>query len=330
METSQDYPVDNRGDHNRSREETQSGRNVKQSNSLPKADEEVTSAPCSTPTVSSTQPQKRMRKAAPIPNASLSKENISSASKEESLWRNRSLEQQVLFAGTIVAQALYDGPWPSPGTDTNSGISERTRHKVHMSMIGASLRKFCQDTVLKTMSDVIRNNESTVNRTEASLDQRPFLGTLLMIRELLAQNYLTIFGANGIRCPDKVDPGVATFASRVVATSVILFALQQQLTTTMSTNVFLDTANEYDESRESFTGLLSSYMDKKGDQSSELTNMQGDSFALHAGKHPLVANHMMARSTKRRKDNNEYGSDTLRIPEPNAVHITILRPTYCE
>lgn len=291
--------------------------------------EKVATAPYRTLGLPLAQSKKRESKTDAMRNTSLPDE-VGSAPPGS--WLNRSLEEQVLFAGTIVAQTLYDGPWPSPVMEETADDLEKdstddmTRHKAHMSMIGASLRKFCQDTILKTMSSAM--NSHSVRKKGASLDERPFLGTLLMIREVLAQNYFTIFGSNGIRREEKGeinDTGLVAFASRAMATSVILCAIQEHPRTETLTNVFLDKANAYDESRGSFTDLLSPYIDDK--EESEVANIQDDSFALNACKHPLVANQRSRTTAKRRKDNE---SSVLCLPEPNAVHITILRPTCCE
>jgi hypothetical protein len=187
-----------------------------------------------------------------------------------------------------------------------------------MSMIGESLRKFCQDIVLKTMSGAV--NRKFITRMETGFDERPFIGTLLMLREVLSQNHYKIFGSNGNHRQDKnqmVEAGSATFAAQVLATSVILYALRQQLGSDTLVSMFLESANEYDENRGSFTGLLSPYIHKR-ETESQATNLRDASFALHASKHSLVASG--ATLTKRRKDNE---ANAPSLPEPNAVHMTL-------
>jgi hypothetical protein len=66
--------------------------------------------------------------------------------------------QEVISAAPLVARALHAGPWPSPYRSLNPAIAEQQQqldyqaHLTHMSMVGASIEKFANDTMMEELA----------------------------------------------------------------------------------------------------------------------------------------------------------------------------------
>jgi hypothetical protein len=76
------------------------------------------------PSSSLLQPQKKFNEIA-IRNVASSLDEMENASFESG-HMSPTLEQQVLLAGSIIAHALRDGPWPSPVLSATINDAEKT------------------------------------------------------------------------------------------------------------------------------------------------------------------------------------------------------------
>jgi len=145
---------------------------------------------------------------------------------------------QVLNAASLVINALHDGPWPSPVRRLDpTQVADRTdeedtAHRRHLSMASASIQQFARDVIVPAM---------LAEEGDPRKNSHVFLGTLLILREIMTQNALTIFGESALLTGNENDfiPGAeevlqyhgfeedsGVFSAQVLATSVILTGLE--------------------------------------------------------------------------------------------------------
>jgi hypothetical protein len=183
----------------------------------------------------------------------------------------QNIQEQVICAGTLVAQALYGGPWPSPPPE--DGGSRSAHHQSHMSMVGASVQQFCRDTALPSML------QAALDQPDVKLPfgKSPLVGTCIMLREVLVQNSKAIFGLPNI--PEK-----HAFGARVLATAVVLQALDHDAV--MTRRKFLEAIRAYDAGDASFGNHLVYDLDP--------TDPAQESFQRHARRHPMRGRNRLA------------------------------------
>jgi hypothetical protein len=118
--------------------------------------------------------------------------------------------QEVISAATLMARALHAGPWPSPYRSFDPAIAEQQQsdyqaHSTHMSMVGASIEKFANDIIIPAMMEDLAHTTPAAHETNDNL--RVFLGTLVMLREVLIQNAGSIFGGSAMLTGQEADFG---------------------------------------------------------------------------------------------------------------------------
>lgn len=150
-----------------------------------------------------------------------------------------SKRQQVVHAATLVSRALHAGPWPSPHRSLDpTEYAMRTvmgykRHTRHMSMVGASVEKFALDIILPS---VMQELSQTPPRSTASYsvddddddaketvgdDIRVFIGTLILLREVLILNATSIFGPSAALTGDEADFGTTLLGAKDDTTTAV-------------------------------------------------------------------------------------------------------------
>jgi hypothetical protein len=260
--------------------------------------------------------------------------------------------RQVRMAADCVQQALYAGPWPSPvdvNDENGNGCGDipkeaqeekcgkySTGVSAHFSMVGASLQQYSLDVILPAILQAQLDSVVPSVSSTAGLS-RPFLGTMLLLREVLIQNSESIFGDKAImevhgNETDETVVDALVFGSRVLVTAVMLCALQQHLdymfrdsmlpdAYSVEVDKFLALMQDYDSGGLLFSKVIQSVdnmnavlavLPRTADPVDHAAAWKS-SFFRHLKRHPLY----------RHAITSDIGD--IDIPETNAVHITILQ-----
>jgi hypothetical protein len=198
-----------------------------------------------------------------------------------------------------------------------------------MSVVAASIQQFAYDVILRSMELEI---------PEKSNESKAFLGTMLILREVLTQNGEGIFGsvaslvpdddANDDSYGDEVNQEAKILSHQVLATSVILAGLeafQGPWSEKLSTD-FLCMIDGYDNDSDEVAEYMVAV-----DQSTAVILSGGREMSaeerlawqlstnLHRDDHPVV-------KRKREIENAEtsWKARKIEVALPNACHISIL------
>jgi hypothetical protein len=251
------------------------------------------------------------------------------------------LKTQVMSAASTVARSLNLGPWPSPflsldaaGAVENKSanstkLSASSLHSQHMSVVAASIQQFAYDVILRSMELEIPDKAN---------ESKAFLGTMLILREVLTQNGEGIFGsvASLVEDDDSKDGSYGDetnqeakiLSHQVLATSVILAGLeafQGPWSEKLSTD-FLCMIDGYDNDSDEVAEYMVAV-----DQSTAVTLSGGREMSveerlawqlstnLHRDDHPVI-------KRKREIENAEtsWKARKIEVALPNACHISIL------
>lgn len=178
-----------------------------------------------------------------------------------------------MVAAQITSRALLLGNWPTPYDNLQQSAT-------HMSIVGASLEKFTNDIV-------------NLNMQVSKL--RTFLGTLLLLREVLILNAGSIFGA-----PTNDYGSIQVLATAVILSALSDFSGNDPMLEEQFYSLFLDTVQEYDTGSDAFALPRLSPQ-----QSSAESRAWQATWNHHCDRHPL-SNPIHNR------------------PFPTAVHVSIL------
>jgi hypothetical protein len=174
--------------------------------------------------------------------------------------------QEILSAVALVSRTLMSGSYPSPykasfnersDEESSLGIMDSTvsttLHVTHMSAVCASLEKFTNDIIIPSFVGELHSTlvpesidteesigvdigatehrTSDANETSTRPDTvlRAFFGTLLLLREVLVQNFDTVFGpyaASGIpikeQIASKTESEIDQLSKQIFVTAIIL------------------------------------------------------------------------------------------------------------
>jgi hypothetical protein len=256
---------------------------------------------------------------------------------------------QITAAVDLVIDSLTTGPWPSPprcvdpasvsrrALDMKRAEMELDLHEQHLSMVSVSLHQFATDVIAPAMI------AGGVTKDD---DLRVFLGTLLILREVLTTNARAIFGASAIVSGSEPDfshrfkktntnlgrrEEFALFGARILATSVILAGLDgldDEDSESLAAE-FLRRAKMYDNGDEEFSdnliridGSNRAYLPNGSPLPPEERIAWQVSFNYHYDMHPVVVNKRKRENTADRTRRNRRKPPQL--PKPNALHISIL------
>jgi hypothetical protein len=186
--------------------------------------------------------------------------------KKEVLYRPLSVNdlvtkrQEILSAVALVTRTLMSGSYPSPyktsevTTKLADDSASTTLHMTHMSAVCASLEKFTNDIIIPSFvgelhstlvpesidaevsigseTGASENRSTGVNDTSNLHDNvlRAFFGTLLLLREVLVQNFDNVFGpyaASGLPIGDQIalsknDVEIDNLSKQIFVTAIIL------------------------------------------------------------------------------------------------------------
>jgi hypothetical protein len=250
------------------------------------------------------------------------------------------LKTQVMSAASTVARSLNIGPWPSPflslepAAESSENNSSSVLHSQHMGVVAASIQQFAHDVVLRSME---------IEVPDKANESKAFLGTMLILREVLTQNGEGIFGSLGpLLVADSTDSSLGheqdqettVLSYQVLATSVILAGLdafQGPWSEKLATD-FLCMVDGYDNDSDEVAEYMIAV-----DQDTAVTLSSGREMCpeerlawqlstnLHRDDHPVIQ--------RKRGIENADGSWKARkieIAKPNACHISILEEGWRE
>jgi hypothetical protein len=262
---------------------------------------------------------------------------LSSPRRDQAPVFPTTLKTQVMSAASTVARSLNLGPWPSPHQSLDIGgtieksvtkPSAASLHSQHMSVVAASIQQFAYDVILRSMELEIPDKAN---------ESKAFLGTMLILREVLTQNGEGIFGSVASLVEDDSEDGswgdevnqeAKILSHQVLATSVILAGLeafQGPWSEKLSTD-FLCMIDGYDNDSDE----VAEYM-VPVEQSTAVTLSGGREMSieerlawqlstnLHRDDHPVI-------KRKRAIENAEtsWKARKIEVASPNACHISIL------
>lgn len=267
-------------------------------------------------------------------------------------------QQTIMNTVAMVCSSLRNGPWPSlvrtldprmSVTGIGDTLQARNLHLEHMSIVSASLDQFCRDVVIPSF---LGDEGHTRPRSQPLNQKRLFLGTLLLLREVMVQNAESIFGQSALltgREPDfgadhsagndhNFDSGdqgeTSLFSAKVLVTSVILAGLMESNTVEsedvrMDSSIcdeFLAVVQDYDSGEDDF---LPSPVDEHAtpylSSGAEFSDDEKIAWIIHhnaqCDQHELVLE--SCRRNFKFVDNGFEARDKSFI-STNAAHITIL------
>jgi hypothetical protein len=267
-----------------------------------------------------------------------------------------SIGDHVTTAASIVIHSLQEGPWPSPflsfdPASVHARDSDDYRlHFEHFQVVGESLRQFSQDVIAESMLLVTvetRRCETPGNVDPVDLD-RVFFGSLLILREVLAQNAERIFGPSVLKVFEQaaVSDGslesieeafqytLNTLASAVITAGLHVFDQSrddgESTTANSAAERFLHLVQRYDNGDSEIVNCLKwvgiDGPDDSLNQSfshASASDADADSFAwhlsmrLHTELHPSYQVNCTSAQSEQPIENA-----TCRIPVANICHMT--------
>lgn len=245
-------------------------------------------------------------------------------------------------SGTSLPSAAELAATGAPRTLLHNGETHMLKHHEHKCIVGASLTQFARDVLVPTMTADTRSVWTT------EVETRLILGCMLLLREVLMQNAKENFGPSSLLTGSEHDMGweqdetedddttegfahdAFVLSARILSTAIVLSALEA-LPTELSqplTVGFIRTVDMYDDGDTEFVrylqpvdGSVNAVLanDEPLDKEEQVT--WRSSFNLNREQHPLI----LARKKRLAGESPIYsGNVTLRMPEPNAAHVTIV------
>jgi hypothetical protein len=248
------------------------------------------------------------------------------------------LKTQVMSAASTVARSLNLGPWPSPHQSLDAGAVEKSAtkpsssslHSQHMSVVAASIQQFAYDVILRSMELEIPDKAN---------ESKAFLGTMLILREVLTQNGEGVFGSVASLVDDskntswgnELNQEAKILSHQVLATSVILAGLeafQGPWSEKLSTD-FLCMIDGYDNDSDEVAEYMVA-VDKNTavtlsggrEMSAEERLAWQLSTNLHRDDHPVIKRKREIENAETAETN--WKARKIEVASPNACHISIL------
>jgi hypothetical protein len=240
----------------------------------------------------------------------------------------------VLSAAATVAKSLGSGPWPSPYLSLKyQDIASRmakdySQHDEHMTIVASSLQQFASDVVLRQMTREGSTNEQS---------SKAFVGTLMILREVLTQNGKEIFGPLDTLPDDRPEtPEIAVAQEQedsvlryqVLATSVILAGLEllQGIDSKLYVVDFLRMIELYDGDSDNVAKCMALVDENTNAVLPSGRAMRPEerlawqiSSNLHRDAHPVIKRRRMQGPSEGDAD----GVQRIQVPEANVCHISI-------